>query len=416
MTKAQRLLRELLDRQSKDRQRLAELAGVDSLSDEQREEIDRIERGIPDQERQIRAARAAIDAERNERRTRDGGENRELRELRGRVAVHRYIDASMESRAVKGAEAEFNAALGMKGGSFPMRLLAPEPVEARATTDVDAEADQVRWLDRLFADTAAMRVGVTFEAAEPGAKAYPVTTGGASAAQRGREEAAADGAWTVGVSELKPTRNAVRAVFTIEDAARLPGLEDALVRDLRMALTEGVDRAIFLGDAGADEDSADIVGLTTAADVVEKELTQANKAKAANTVAVYADLVDGIHAASFDDLRIVTSVGTNSLWMQTIFNNAADNMTIAQFLRASGLSWAVRGEIDTETEADDWGAFVGRARGMTGAAVSAIWDEGMLIRDPYTNAKTGEVAITISHLWAFGLPRASNFARVKYVA
>ena len=81
-----------------------------------------------------------------------------------------------------------------------------------------------------------------------------MTTAGASAAQRGRAEAAADAAWTIGVTELKPTRNAVRAVFTEEDARRLPSLEASLRRDLGMALAEGVDRSIFLGDATATRD------------------------------------------------------------------------------------------------------------------------------------------------------------------
>ena len=58
------------------------------------------------------------------------------------------------------------------------------------------------------------------------ASSHPVTTAGASAAQRQRStDAAADAAWTIGVTEMKPKRNAVRLLFSIEDAARIPGLE-----------------------------------------------------------------------------------------------------------------------------------------------------------------------------------------------
>ena len=192
----------------------------------------------------------------------EDAEARELRELAGRVEVRRYIGAAMDGGAVDGAEGEYNAALGMGAGSFPLRLLAPE---ARATTDTDAGVNQGTWLDRLFAKTCAAHVGVSFRSAGPGVAAYPVTTAGASAAQRGRGEAAVDAAWTVGVTEVKPSRNAVRAVFSVEDAARLRGLEDALRRDLRMALTEGIDKAVFLGDAGANEDAGDITGLTSLA-------------------------------------------------------------------------------------------------------------------------------------------------------
>jgi len=72
---------------------------------------------------------------------------------------------------------------------------------------------------------------------------------------------------------LKPTRNTVRLVFSIEDAARVPGLESALTRDLCMALTEGIDRAIFLGNDGANVNAADITGLQTATGVPEQTIT-----------------------------------------------------------------------------------------------------------------------------------------------
>ena len=119
---------------------------------------------------------------------------------------------------------------------------------------------------------------------------FPVTTAGASAAQRGKSEAAADAVWTIGVTELTPKRNAVRLIFGIEDAARIPGLESALTRDLRMALTEGVDRAIFLGDAGANRCRR---GYRRTPDRRRfggpKEITQANKVKGSETLEAFAE-------------------------------------------------------------------------------------------------------------------------------
>ena len=56
MTPVQKRLRDLRDRQSRERGRMAELAIVDDLTDEQRSELDTIERATPDLERQIRAA------------------------------------------------------------------------------------------------------------------------------------------------------------------------------------------------------------------------------------------------------------------------------------------------------------------------------------------------------------------------
>ena len=406
------------------RQRLNEIAGLegDALTEDVLSESDRLTAEYREKETQHRAAlvgeadetRAAAD---DFNAGEGDGEAAEVRALRGRARIGEYVGAAIDQRMAEGAEAELNAALKMRGNAFPLSLLAPAPVEARATTDTDSQTNQSgRWLDRLFAGTAAERIGVTMESVAPGVASFPVTTMGATAAQRGRAEAAADAAWEVGVTELKPTRNAVRAVFTEEDAHRLPSLEASLRRDLGMALAEGVDRAIFLGDAGANENVADIVGLTTATNVVEVEISQANKVLGPGTLEAFSGLVNGIEAMTFGDLMICSSVGAWRLWENTIINATADNMTLAGFLRMAGLSWASRGEIETNTAADDWAAFIGRGRGIEGAGVAALWEAGMLLRDPYSASASGQVNLTLSYFWNFGLPRATNFARVKFAA
>ena len=63
MTDAQRRLRELLANQSRERQRMAELAATAELNDETRSELDTLEKGTPDLERKIRAARQVEEAE-----------------------------------------------------------------------------------------------------------------------------------------------------------------------------------------------------------------------------------------------------------------------------------------------------------------------------------------------------------------
>lgn len=406
-------------RLSEVRKRLNEIAGIegDDFTDEIRSELETLKTEYASLEERHQAA--IISEGEAETRAAAGfkepdAEDRALAELRGKARIGAYMEAAIEQRAVtEGAELELNQALEIPGNRFPLELLAP--VEERATTDADSATMQRTWLDRLFADTAAARLGVTMESVSPGVASYPVTTAGASAAQRGRADAAADAAWTVGVTEIKPSRNAVRAVFNETDAARLPGLEAALRRDLSMALSEGVDRAIFLGDAGATEDAADITGLTTAA-ISEITLTQLNKVKAPETLAAFAGMIDGKHASALAELRIVASVGANALWLSTIAAATADTKTVAMFLRENGLAWSVRGEIETATAANDFGAFVGRGRGIRGAAVAAVWNSGQLIRDPYSNAAKGEVALTLSYFWGFALPRASSFARLKFVA
>ena len=424
MTLAQTKLRQLRDRQSKERGRVAELAVADELTDETRAELDTIETGTPDLERQLRAATKAVETEEAEQRAAGAAgdtpagdaEDRERAELRGKARMGRYVQAAIEMRSVDGAEAELNAAVGIGTNRFPLELLAPPErrTEDRETTGVDIQTMPRTWLDRLFAETAAMRLGITMESVPAGSASFPVTTAGASAAQRGKDQAAADTAWTVGVTDLTPKRNAATLKFSIEDTARIPGLESALMRDLRMALTEGVDRAMFVGDSGATPNAGDIVGLQGAA-IDETTITQTNKIKGPETLSAFLNLIDGIHANTLGDLNVVSAVGAYRLWENTVINSTSTVTTLAKFLRDAGLSWAARGSIEDATTNNKFAAFVGRRMGIDGAGVAAVWEAGELIRDPYSDAAKGTVHLTLCWLWDFGLPRTSNFQRIKFV-
>ena len=123
MTAAQKKLRELRERQSRERGRMAELAVLDELNSEQRSELDTIENGTPDLERQIRAATGAVEDEEKAAETRTAnepdGELRERRELRGRASLTEYLLARLSGRMVNGVEAELAAAAETRDGAIP---------------------------------------------------------------------------------------------------------------------------------------------------------------------------------------------------------------------------------------------------------------------------------------------------------
>lgn len=391
-----------------------------AISDEsQKDNRDENIRKLAELEPEYRAA-IVLEQSEVETRTEHDTEARELRELRGKAQLSTYIGAALGGVGVyAGAEAELNQHLGLPANQFPLSLLDDGP-EVRATTAVDSQTNQQTWLDRLFADAAATRVGVTMRSVRAGVSSVPQTTAGAAFEMKEKSAAIGDAAWTVGVTEMKPKRGGVRAVFNIEDTARLPGLEDALRRDLRAAMVENVDRAIFVGADGGSNDTADITGLQTATGVTEKTLKQADKVKAGETLAVFVSLVDGIYASSLSDLNIVATVGANTLWQGTILSvgnseTASFYKTLANFLAENGITYSVRGSIETATANGDFGAFIGRNRGIAGAGVAAVWDSAELIRDPYTGAAKGEIALTMNYLWDLAFPRAANFARLKFV-
>ena len=341
---------------------------------------------------------------------------RELDTIGSNLKFGNYVSAAVEMRAADGAEAEYNSGVGMSARQFPLAMLAPARVQMRQTTNTDGQATQHGWLDRLFADSAAARLGISMESVPAGQAVYMTTTAGATGSQRGRSEATVAAGWTVGVKTMEPKRNAVHAIYNIEDAARLPGLSDALRRDMGMALTDAIDKAVFVGDANANHNDYDITGLSGYAGLTQVTLTQAKKVMADDTLKAFSDMVDGKHAMDLADLNIVASVGSYRLWLSTIHAAAVDNQTVAQFMMASGLSWGSREGIDTDTANGDYGAFVSLARGLAGAGVAAVWNAGQMIVDEITGADQGEVKLTLNYLWDFDLPRASNFARLQYVS
>ena len=398
-------------KQADTRKRLSELVGLpdEKRSETYHDELSKLSREVAHLEEEIIAARL-LEVEPETRK--DKGEVNEIAKLRDRVGFGDYVQAAMSQRGADGAAKEYNEALEIPENRFPLSMFAPE---TRAAIDGDAGAHQGTWLDRLFDQTAASRLGITFTPVPAGIGAFPVMTSTAAAAQRARAQAADSGTFTATVTEMKPKRGVTEGIYSIEDDARLPGLGDAILRDLSAALVEGIDKMIFKGDSGASGTDADITGLQTAS-ITEFTLTQANKVKGDETLKALVAYIDGKHASGIGDIRIVASEGANTLWYGTVHAAAVENQTVAQFLAANGVTWGVRGGIETATAAGDFGAYIGLARGIDGAARAAVWSAGELIRDPYTGAKKGEVSLTLNYLWDFGVPRTSNFKRLKFVA
>ena len=392
-----------------------------ALLDAETPDVDAIEaakKAATDAEKRMQAVMVA-DGENKEVETTAGqpadAEARALVELRERVSFGPYVAAAMAGAPIMaGPELEYNQHLGLPGNFFPLELIA-RGLETRASRDGDAEGNQATWLDRVLRDTAAGRLGVTFPSVAPGVSAFPVMTAGGGGAQRGRTQETAESTFTVAVTELKPTRHSVAGIYSIEDELRLPGLSSAIERDMAASIMESVDLAIFNGDSTANENSADITGFR-AAGISETTITQANKIKGDELLKLFLAYVDGVYATTMGDVRMVASVGSNTLWGGTVHAAAVDNQTVAAFLMANGVNWTVRGGLDTNTANGDFGAYFGLARGIDGAGVAPVWNQGQLIRDIYGDRATkGEVGLTLNYFWNFGIPRTANFKRLKYV-
>ena len=116
-------------------------------------------------------------------------EGRELLELRSQTDFGRYIAAAMTGGGVRsGAELEYNQARNIPEDRFSLELLTRDlgvELETRAAVDGDAKTNQGSWVDRLFADSAASRLGISFPSISPGVASLTLSPRGAGPQHRG---------------------------------------------------------------------------------------------------------------------------------------------------------------------------------------------------------------------------------------
>ena len=344
MTPAQRKLKELRERQSRERQRMAELGLADSLTDETRAELDTIEAGTPDLERQIRAAQTAVEQEEAEqtvetRATEPDAEMRERVELRSKASLTRFLTAAMGGKLFAGAEAELCAAawpdgeppVETEGRAIPLELWdVPRPVEQRADTPTASPATVGVNLDPIrpavFAASIAPRLGVAMPRVMSGTYATATIstslTAGARTKGDARESSAA--AFTVSTATVKSV--SARLSIRIEDVASVGvgNFESALRENLGMALSDELDDQAINGNGTAPNLAGFLSRLTSGTDPTAVATFD-------NFVAAFAGGVDGLWASRMNEVAIVCGVDTYRLSAKTFRDAAGQDLGDTSF-------------------------------------------------------------------------------------
>ena len=432
---------ELQLRASEIRQRLNALAGKDTLTAEERAEVDTLSTELATVETQYRAAVQAEDSEAREHRAEGDGEHAELRALVGNARLGRYIQAAAESRAVDGREGELNAACGLGAGMVPWVMLAP-PAESRHQANGDEHradvatdrpatgnpVNQAEILPRVFARTAAAFLGVDMPSVGVGEASYPVFTSGTAAATvaeaAGQDAAAA----TFTANVLTPRRLTGRYIWNVEDAAVMAGLESALRSDLSMVLGDQLDKSIL---GRRVNDAANVKGfvlfLDAAGNARPGVLTPTDNAGAdtgTNPAAVvthdgfveaYTEQVDGRYANSAADVRLLVNPETYRK-MALTFRGAETLYSVLDYVKSIGGGLQVSGNMGDVPGAGTYEdiAIALAARGMARAAVAPVWEGIRLIRDEITQAKQGQIVLTALMLYSFAVTRPAQFAEVRF--
>ena len=411
MTQAQIRLRELRERQSKERGRMAELALLDDLADEQRSELDEIEKGTPDLERQIRAATIAIEDEEKAAETRTANEPdaelRERRELRSRASVTEYLMARMQGRMVQGAEAELSKAAETQDGAIPLELWdTPETIERRQTDAVTGAPGSVGVnLDRIrpavFANSIAMRLGIEMPRVQSGTYASAtISTSLTSTAEAksGRADATA-AAFTV--TSVTPKRISARLAIAIEDVAAVgqQNFESILRENLALVLSDQLDEQAINGNGTAPN----LTG-------VFQRLTDPSAPTAVANFDAYAAAhaggVDGLWSNTIKDVSIVVGPETYrhaSRTFQSATNYKGELSAAAYAMVNAGGLWTNERMPDAASNVQQailyrkGRSMMNMMNGGAGAMRTAVcphWNE-VSIDDIYSGSATGERFFTM---------------------
>ena len=398
MRKSQKLLLE----QSEKRQKINDILAAETMTDEQRSELDSLTARMQEIEPELRAAITAEASEDTEARAAfgDDPEDREFRSLVDGSSIGAIFSAAVEHRQTDGRTAELQKHLGIGANQVPVILMGG-PAETRAVTPGPANVgqNQTAIIPGVFPRSVAAFLGVDMPTVPTGEAVYPVLTTNAAAGvpDEGAVQAETTGAFSADV--LAPARIQASFFYSREDRARFAGMDMALRDNLSMALSDKLDSEVLVGDQG-------FLGANGLANPANPGATA--------TFADYRglvyddDVLDGLYAYQASDVRLVLGRHAYNHAATVYRANNADDSGIDSLMRVSGGVRISRHVPDPA--ANDQGLVVSKAPDMRNA-VAPIWEGVTLIPDELTKASTGEIVVTAVMLHAVKILRAAAFAR-----
>ena len=278
-------------------------------------------------------------------------------------------------------------------GSVPLELFEvrrSESTEKRAVTPAPATTDEnlAPIVPAIFDRSAAAWLGIEMPMVGTGDAGYPVlstsVTGGAVAKSAQAVETA--GAFTVTMAQPRRISGAFK--FTVEDAARLSGMEGALRANIASVLSDELDKQAINGSGTGDGTVNGLLNILT-----DPAAPAANAESFARYVAAAASHVDGLFAVDLGGVRQLVGVQTYG-HMAGAFRANEDSTTAEGWLmdRTGGVRTTRR----IAAPASNIQQAIIRRSNPAGdrVAVMPVWQGLQLIRDPYTDARKGEITVT----------------------
>ena len=347
------------------------------------------------------------------------GDNPLSAELR---EYHRILDAASgadfvaESAfgvAVDGASAELRAAAGIaEPMMFPIDVLSTVEMRADAVTGPFAsiEKQQQAIIGRIFAQSATAYLGVEMPSVGVGEISYVLLNAGASADVRSDGVALDSVAATLTTETIAPVRATTGFLFGVEDTARIRALEESLTADMRMALTDKMDALSINGQDA-------VANVSPAVEGIINELTNPTDPTAVADYSDYLDAfdapVDGKYAAAADSVRMLVNSDTYRQARGLVVGSNTGNL-LRDRPEMGAARFRVSANMPATPNTNFATAITYTAGTMRPGLVMPVWRGAYLVRDPYSDASSGRVRLTLTMLTGFKMIDPMLYRRLEF--
>lgn len=388
-------------RQSEIRQKLAELVGKESPTEDETRAMADLDAEYRTNETRYRAALIAEDEERREAGAElETRSEAEWQTMLGGFELRQIAMALDHGHQIDGQTAEIVTELRSQGAyqGIPVPWQALERRAGETVASGTTDPIQTRpIIDRLFPGSVAARMGGQMINVGQGQLEYPVATSGASVGWQATETGDVGGpaAYATTDKPLAPNQTMGVQMKITRKALKQSGeaLEQAVRRDMNGAMSQEVDRATFLGAGSSGEPLGVIAGASTygitatAIDAAPSwsafraavvRFMTANAAASPDAVRMM------IRPEVWSDLDDTLISGTAvSEWERLTRNIPAGNVAMS----TNGLAAPAGDPLVTK-------ALLTTTAGGVSPFFVATWGAVDLIRDPYTDAKSGGLRLT----------------------
>lgn len=387
-------------RRSKIREEIAVLAGKSERDENENRSLDTLEKEYGDNERSYRGFLIFEDTERREAGEElEGRSEKEYAELVGNFELRQIAAALDEGSQLSGQTLEVVQEMRSKGGyqGIPIPLAALEIRAGESIASGTPDSIQTRpIIDQLFPQSVMGRMGGQLININSGEVEYPVTTQGASTGWAASETGDVGAAQAFQTTErnLSPDHTLGCQMALTRKSMKQSGaaLEQAIRRDMNSAIAGALDEAAFLG-TGADGQPLGIVAGQSTYGIDLNTINAVADYAAFRSAAV--EFMVRNAATSFKDIRLmfrhellntldgaVYETGSASTMYDFIISRFGSVLSTGNALAAPAGSPLESKAVMTTSVGGVAPFFVG------------VWGGIDLVRDPFTKAASGQLALT----------------------